>query len=726
MSAPRHNIVTFSRAWKLLGFTLLLFFACVQSSNAQNTKGDRPVQNRESRFKTPFKKSKSSKKQKVVKAKRVRSSQPSAAGRANTSSARRRASGTDRPGKPIKPVFQSKPSQKEKAWRGDLAGYKIRKKSPASSGRTNVYPQYGRYTHNPSRQPKRTETAASNRGTLARLKTLQTPDKPSPGKRKKVVPRSASSSFTARKSINVYANFPRPKRRGERATTKDLAGRPLRRKNFETPRPGVVQPSFKPYYHRKPMGDKPYSGQVRGGYRSATQSGRAWQGDVAGRKIRGRNFSSKKSIEGQPILPGRLRKDRFGDHAYRGKHGWYQTATQSGETRPGKAPLQAKTPGIGASGINRYQGRIKTQRPLKGGGSVSGKVWNNNGQAIVVRQPKQGARAATFQGNIKSQREEHGGGSVSGKLWNNKGKAIVPRQPTRQEARYVRFQGNIKAKQPAKGGGSVSGKLWNNNETPLPRKDMPEGADKVSGYPGKMKRFSVQPGFGDMGETFTGYIKLKKFRKNYIQNENAHELSIKKKRPSKTARDAEDMYAKTKRPPYVENKNSADDALLKLKPSKTTYQVGGLTTRVKEKDYAKKPHAADGSMPGIKPTKSSVKASEYARSVKRDWDYIHNPSSHDDALKVREPGKAFGKSTAYQGNIKMQKYVLFEKNRHLHPDSKFVKTNKNNVDGERDALTNFKLWWARLFKKQEAQPEGLKYKGKKPRYDKGEEGMWYE
>jgi hypothetical protein len=131
-------------------------------------------------------------------------------------------------------------------------------------------------------------------------------------------------------------------------------------------------------------------------------------------------------------------------------------------------------------------------------------------------------------------------------------------------------------------------------------------------------------------------------------------------------------------------------------------------------------------MPGIKPTKSSVKASEYARSVKRNWDYVHNPSSHDEALKVREPGKAFGKSTAYQGNIKMQKFVLFEKNRQLHPDSKFVKTNKNNVDGERDALTNFKLWWARLFKKQEAQPEGLKYKGKKPRYDKGEEGMWYE
>ena len=74
----------------------------------------------------------------------------------------------------------------------------------------------------------------------------------------------------------------------------------------------------------------------------------------------------------------------------------------------------------------------------------------------------------------------------------------------------------------------------------------------------------------------------------------------------------------------------------------------------------------------------------------------------------------------------MQKFRLFEKNKELHPDTKFIKTNKNNVADERDLLTNFKLWWARLFKKEETQPDHLKEKGKKPRYDKGEQGMWYE
>jgi len=474
------------------------------------------------------------------------------------------------------------------------------------------------------------------------------------------------------------------------------------------------------------MGDKPYGGKTSGGYRSATRAGQqAWQGDLAGRRIRGRNFSSKKSIEGQPILPSRKNKDRFGDRPYRGKSGWYQTATRSGETRPGKGPLPAKTPGIGADRIGKFQGNIKGSRAAKGGGSVSGRSWNNNGQAVAVRPPRQGARAALFQGNIKSKRPEKGGGSISGKLWNNQGQALPVRTP-KEGARAALFQGNIKAKRPEKGGGSISGKLWNNKETPIPGKTPPAGASRISGYPGKIKRFEVQPGFSDMGETFTGYIKLKKFKKNYVQNPNASEDAIKKRRPHKTTYDADGLLVKVKRPGYVENKNSAEEALLKLKPSKNTYQAGELQVRVKEKKYGKKPNGADGSLPGIKPTKSSVKASEYARSVRRTWDYIHNPSSADEALKTREPGKAFARAEDYQGNIKMHKFNLFEKNRSLHPDTKFIKTNKNNVDGERDVLTNFKLWWARLFKKEETQPDHLKYKGKKPRYDKGEEGMWNE
>jgi hypothetical protein len=110
----------------------------------------------------------------------------------------------------------------------------------------------------------------------------------------------------------------------------------------------------------------------------------------------------------------------------------------------------------------------------------------------------------------------------------------------------------------------------------------------------------------------------------------------------------------------------------------------------------------------------------------KQFHYVRNPSGAKGSLKVREPGKAFARATDYQGNIKMRKFILFEKNRALHPDARFVRTNKNNVDEERDVFTNFKLWWARLFKKQDNQPDHLKEKLKKPRYDKGEQGLWYD
>lgn len=626
---------------------------CVQ---AQNTKGDNPSGNRESRFKTPFKKR--TPRNRDARVKRVSPTERSNASRAGAGSPRRRASGVDRPGKPIRPLANTSPKTSQNAWRGDIAGYKIRSKS-AGSSRKNIYPQYGRYSK--ATPPRPTENATSNRTTLARLKRLQGQGTSAPARRSRVVPRSASAPFTARKSINVYANFARPKRKGERATTRDLAGRPLRTKNFESRRPGVISPTFRG--GRRPVGeDTPYRGKT-GGYKSATRQGqRAWSGDIAGRRIRGRNFMSKRSTEGKPLMPQK-----------------YRSATGS---HPGDGPLPPRVPGIGANGINKFRGDARARKPMKGGGSVSGRVWNNDGQALAGKPSMQGSRAALFQGNVKARRPLKGGGSVSGTLWNNEGQPLPPKYPG-QDSRQAYYQGNIKAGRIQKGVASSKGSL--------PRKGLSPEGKQVSGYPGKMKRFSVQPGFADMGETFTGYVKLKKFRKNYVQHPNAAEESIKKNRVKSSA-----------------------------------FQAEGLIVKVKQQAYTRRPHAADVSMPGVAPSKSSVKASEYARSVKRNWDYIHNPSASEEALKTREPGKAFARVSAYQGNIKMQKYSFLEKNRALHPDTKFIKINKNNVDEERDMLTNLKLWWARLFKKEETQPENLKYKGKKPRYDKGEQGLWYE
>lgn len=799
----------FLRIGKLLALIGLLFFLSAPA-HAQNTKGDKAEvkgssPKRENRF-NPFKRKQKGK----PSYNRAVSKGVTRAGSAWQAGKKAKAQKIY----PQKGRFVHNPSAKPS------------KKNPATpphrrvtvrskTGKTkNVYPQYGRYVNNPSRTPKSHQPSYSNKTTVTRLKKLQSGPSGSSSGKIRVIPRSASGSFIARKSINVYANFPRPKKKGERAYTRDIAGRKLRTKNYETPRPDIIAPTFKPYQHRKRVGERPYSGPAAGSYRSATRSRQqAWTGDIAGRKIRGKNFSSKKHVEGLPILAKRRRPQRFGDQPYRGIIPGAGAKSRSGSRGAGSA-IPGKAPGRGAMGIGNYKGNIrggrkffndqgegftgmvKARRPLKGGGSVSGKLWNNQGRAIAPRGFKY--QGENFSGSLKGNRPAKGGGSVSGKMWNNQGRAIAPRGYANQGEGYAGglksrrpakgggsvsgrmwnnqgraiaprgyanqgegYSGGIKSKRPAKGGGSISGKLWNNKETPIsPRAYSPQGesyagnlkvrrpgpsahaknasgfpgkrklfqdspgfadqgeeytghvkvkrkketkkdepihvktppasAKKIGGYPGKMKRFENQPGFVDQGEEFTGYIRRPRLWKDYVKNPNSSEESLKKKRPTSTTLAVDGLHVRVKTRPYVKHDKSAEEALRKLKPTETTMSTGGLQVRVKQSKY------------------------------------IKNPSSADEALKVREPGKAFARATDYHGNIKMQKFKLFEKNRNLHPDAKFVKTNKNNVPSEKDALTNFKLWWARLFRKQETQPDHLKEKGKKPRYDKGEDGLWYE
>lgn len=795
---------------------------------AQNTKGDRPSQKRESRFKTPSKKGGSKRSGSRNRRVRPKERAGSAASAGAYTPPRRRARGRERAGKPIRPTFRSTsaPSSKQKAWRGDITGRRVRHKNSSSTstarnvyrqsgryvtkspergrrsgggggvtratrvqsntGKTrNVYPQYGNRAGNVARRPSNNARTVSNRGTLSRLGRLQsnpnggTP----PGRKRKVVPRSASRPFTARKSINVYANFKRPKHKTEQAYTRDIAGKPLRTKNYETPRPGISAPTFKPYPKRRRIGDRPYSGTrpTRGTYRSATKPGeRAWTGDVAGRRIRHRDRSSKRRIEGIPTLArGYRSKTRPGEkrpgispvavrapgrgaramHKYQSNLRGGQRPLQGGGSTSGRLwnngrhPIGVRTPRTGANigtfqgrtrggkplkgggsvsgklwnngqraigvrspklglGAGTFQGRTKAHKPLKGGGSVSGKLWNNDQHAVGVRRPKMGLGAGTFQGHTKAHRPLKGGGSVSGKLWNNNEHSISTR-PARLNANVGTFQGRTRAGRPLKGGGSVSGRLWNNKETPImgraPRRGPGLGAGTFQGHTkarkplkgggsvsGKLWNNDETPLMGtpprrgpglDAG-SYQGNKRLSRFRKSYIQNTKASPESILKKRPEKGTYAVDALQTPVKRRSYVKNPNTAEAGQLKLKPTATTNHTNDITARVKQ------------------------------------YRYVRNPSSSEAALRVREPGKAFARSTDYQGNIKMQKFRLFEKNRSLHPDARFVKINKNNVDSERDAFTNLKLWWARLFKKQETQPEHLKDKGRKPRYDKGEQGLW--
>src|SRR5690606_6333624 len=114
-------------------FLALLVLLPAMAAMAQNTKGDTPAP-RESRFKTPAKKSKKSKPARRI---RMRKERPDP----NTAITPTRRPRGERAGKPVRPLFQqSRPDDKQRARKGDLTGRRIRPR--ATSGRARmVHPQ---------------------------------------------------------------------------------------------------------------------------------------------------------------------------------------------------------------------------------------------------------------------------------------------------------------------------------------------------------------------------------------------------------------------------------------------------------------------------------------------------------------------------------------------------------------------------------------------------------
>ncbi len=128
-----------------------------------------------------------------------------------------------------------------------------------------------------------------------------------------------------------------------------------------------------------------------------------------------------------------------------------------------------------------YQGRFK-RGELSPGFSEQGANYQGNFRRGELS-PGFTKQGADFAGNIKTKRPQKGGGSVSGKLWNNEGNPIAVRTPKGDAANAGAFSGNLKAKRPQKGGGSVSGKL---------EKDLRKGGGSVSGeYFGTMRRLPL-------------------------------------------------------------------------------------------------------------------------------------------------------------------------------------------------------------------------------------------
>ncbi len=545
----------------------------------------------------------------------------------------------------------------------------------------NVFPQRGPYVRGANLQPRQTE-------------------KPPGIKKKRTAPLSASQPFIRNKSINAYAGFWNTKKKpGDQAHVGDISGKTIRRRNYETQKTQGVIPSISPYlrFKGRKSGDTHYTGKAAGSHVSATRGPQAWQGDISGRKLRTRNYSSKDRAElvGKPL---------------------------------------GKLPYTGDRRVGIFSGNIKARKPEKGGGSVSGQLWN---KPLVGKTPGRGAlEVGAYSGSIKARKKEPGK-EVGGIVGNFKMSSVTGM--TQQGAGYT---GNIKARKPEKGGGSVSGQLWNNNEKPLAGRS-PKGSTLAMGayqgslkarkkeagaeadqFPGKHRMFDVYPSMRKQGADFTGHIKVRKLKNDYIQNSYAAKESLLKMRPGKQTFLVTGVHVQVKQHPYDKKKHAPNSALPGNTPGKTMIRASEYARGMKQYKYIQNPSSAKASLNVHDPGKAQGEMSSYSRGIRQNWKYVHNPSASDEALKIRDHRQAMARVTDYQGNIKMKKSDLFNK-KGLHPDAQFVKTNKNNVKEERNTVTNLKLLWARWFKKSDTQPEHLKEKVKKPRYDKGEIGLWY-
>jgi hypothetical protein len=725
-----------------------------------------------------------------------------------------------------RPIIHRVPAAKERAWKGDIKGRAVSAPRSVSSQRKNTFPQANQYSQYVEKKFHK-DRAVSNAREISRSKRMShTPKTSGPGGG---YISAGNKGFVKRGRKNVYwGKFTK----SEKPVTTDITGGPIRKRNYRSPSPGLVGRDTLKHFTHRPQGDVKagQKGRETPGVRTSP-SGRSWIGDISGHRLRrgrpsgdranSQRFSGYISISGSGGA-GKLRsapysQSRKGDTAgkpipgkgvgmgakavadglRRTKGGSSKRFTAQGEGFSGyikadrrkvgadvgsySGNIRGQTKAFGDQGT-AFTGFIKSRRPSKGGGSVSGKLWNNNETAIAQRGLPSGAgRIGNFSGNLKASQKAYGdqgeeftgyikatkplkgGGSVSGQSRNNADRPVAQRRlpigadepglfsgnlKAGQKAyadQGEEFTGYIKARRPEKGGGSVSGQSRNNKDAPIARKTLPRDSDKPGLFSGNLK--ASQKVYEDQGEEFTGYIKARKPEKGggsvtrelgnndgksitalprSTNSINASRFEGRSKakggKPSTSGFDSEGKEVRLKEQ-FTQSPRAVDESTKKHKPERAGFQAEGIQVKVAKKDYDKREHTVRGALPGDGPERNSVRANVFS-SGSRAADRRRNPHSVDEALKgTYYGGRTNAQMGAFNGNVKVKK---FNANRHLHPDSKFAHGHDNNVDEERTFFTNVKLWWTKLFHDTESQPTNVKEKVRRPRYDKREQGMWAE
>ncbi len=538
---------------------------------AQNTKGDRPVDNRgtvrRTEGKTVKKKSKASTRD--IAGRRLRTKNKSSANRANVGipqplgTTRQPRRQTDRAARvPIDKRFSSRErrtSDPDRSWQGDISGYKSRRISPSKSdaNKANVYPQ-GRYTQkHPTpkarpfkgyenktasgkvivkRSPKRTERAwkgdiegkpfyppASQTGRYRNIHPQRT-------RYSKYVSKNPSRKDRAFNNNDKIANARRlgtdtsPKRWGRPAPVGSYGSAPFvtrGRKNVYWGKTKVGGKAITRDPAGRPLSRRNFRSQGIGltGRDTLAFFGRKPHEDAVFGKKRKGNFIPGSEAKGgwlNDIAGYRLRKHAPGGGELAGKRGkQFRNSTGFRSNQP----IQGKAPGIGALAI---------ERGLKKTGGGNGKNFGDQGGA--------------FTGYLKSKRQGKFSAGARAALWNNNGSPIGGKGvPTTGLAvgRYTGrskggkninalggdFSGSIKRKKlfpeeeyayrgflkgGKKQGGYVGSRhvFWNNNGKAVTEIGTTRAGAGAGNFQGRIRNGGRN--FNPIGADFTGSIKRKK------------------------------------------------------------------------------------------------------------------------------------------------------------------------------------------------------------------------
>jgi hypothetical protein len=637
----------------------------------------------------------------------------------------------------------------------------------ASSARKTSYPKSDPYK---GRKPQsEAQRAQSNKSQLSGQRSVSGSSPFSGGRYRASTPRSASGNYVSSRRIRPYAG--KQKTPWERSTNRDIAGKSLRTKNFESARPPISRVTTTPRTTARGRGDQAFKGKSpMGGVRTATRKTEtSTNKDIAGRKLRQKNASSLPKTMSGPV-PNVRTASKKKEGPFQGKSpysGPPMSISKRGEKPQGPSKAQSRklsvsgkqtgragsplpskfsggaaaTRSLGASGGVRYR------KPLQGGGSMSAKMdRGNSGRALAQRYTgKQSLVAGQFRGTSKSKPLPKGGGSMTAKMdRGNSGQPLAPRVPQKASGQLSMFSGNVKVArksgqspsarysgnirrigQPIKGGGSITPDMARNNGgKPIEQFIPKKAAGQSTIFAGNVKAPKKQ--IQSKSARYQGTIKAYPLEKGgggtitpEMERDNkgkALAQFIPKKAAGQSTIFQGNQRAARK---HRLNPTSPKDGLPAWSTNKRDRQEGQLTARVRQPKYKANPLASEESLKNKPASKATMQGGEY-RGFLRQPTYSKNPHAAKDALKGIAASKSAKQGAAYQGDLKLRKYDAGKK----HP-SYYLSKKELNAKEEKEKTFKFRLWWAKLTNKTDEQPQHLKDNTRKPGYDKKEKGLWY-